>query len=132
MGGKRVQPKPKKKRMRKRTKFTILSIFNLTWYAVVVLILNACGHTVDTELTVGWFAAWTAELAILYGIKEITLDKVINLYEGQVVHDKKQLIEWDDHRRTPLYELKERTLAQDKMILGALKCARANGYSGEE
>ena len=64
MGGKRVQPKPKKKRMRKRTKFTILSIFNLTWYAVVVLILNACGHTVDTE-----FAAWTAELAILYGIK---------------------------------------------------------------
>ena len=65
MGGKRVQPKPKKKRMRKRTKFTILSIFNLTWYAVVVLILNACGHTVDTELTVGWFA----ELAILYGIK---------------------------------------------------------------
>ena len=69
MGGKRVQPKPKKKRMRKRTKFTILSIFNLTWYAVRVLILNACGHTVDTELTVGWFAAWTAELAILYGIK---------------------------------------------------------------
>lgn len=69
MGGKRVQPKPKKKRMRKRTKFTILSIFNLTWYAVVVLILNACGHTVDTELTVGWFVAWTAELAILYGIK---------------------------------------------------------------
>mgnify|MGYP000948312106 CR=1 FL=1 len=66
MSGKRVQPKPKK-RMRKRTKFTILS--NLTWYAVVVLILNACGHTVDTELTVGWFAAWTAELAILYGIK---------------------------------------------------------------
>ena len=69
MGGKRVQPKQKKKRMKKRTKFTILSIFNLTWYAVVVLILNACGHTVDTELTVGWFAAWTAELAILYGIK---------------------------------------------------------------
>ena len=54
-------------------------------------------------------------------LKEITLGKVINLYEGQVVHDKKQLIEWDDHRRIPLYELKERTLAQDKMILGALK-----------
>ena len=42
MGGKRVQPKSKKKRMRTRTKFTILSVFNLTWYA---------------------------ELAILYGIK---------------------------------------------------------------
>ncbi len=65
-------------------------------------------------------------------LKEITLDKVINLYEGIVVHDKQQLIEWDAHRRTPIYDLKKRTLAQDKMILGALNCARANGYSGEE
>ena len=65
-------------------------------------------------------------------LKEITLDKVINLYEGIVVHDKQQLIEWDAHRRTPIYDLKKRMLAQDKMILGALKCARANGYSGEE
>lgn len=65
-------------------------------------------------------------------LKEITLDKVINLYEGIVVHDKQQLIEWDAHRRTPIYDLKKRALAQDKMILGALKCARANGYSGEE
>ena len=65
-------------------------------------------------------------------LKEITLDKVINLYEGVVVHDKQQLIEWDAHRRTPIYDLKKRTLVQDKMILGALKCARANGYSGEE
>lgn len=65
-------------------------------------------------------------------LKEITLDKVINLYEGIVVHDKQQLIEWDAHRRTPIYDLKKRTLAQDKMILGALKCTRANGYSGEE
>lgn len=65
-------------------------------------------------------------------LKEITLDKVITLYEGIVVHDKQQLIEWDAHRRTPIYDLKKRTLAQDKMILGALKCARANGYSGEE
>lgn len=65
-------------------------------------------------------------------LREITLDKVINLYEGLVVHDRKQLIEWDAHRNTPLFELKERTLAQDRMILGALKCAKANGYSGEE
>ena len=65
-------------------------------------------------------------------LKEVTLDKLINLYEGLVVHDRKQLIEWKGHGHTPLYEIKERTLAQDKMILGALKCARANGYSGEE
>ena len=28
--------------------------------------------------------------------------------------------------------IKKQTLAQNKMILGALKCAKANGFSGEE
>ncbi|MEI3305790.1 MAG: hypothetical protein V8R40_07035 [Dysosmobacter sp.] len=65
-------------------------------------------------------------------LREVTLDKLINLYEGIVVHDRKQLIEWKDSCGIPLYEMKQRTLAQDKMILGALKCAKANGYSGEE
>lgn len=65
-------------------------------------------------------------------LREVTLDKLINLYEGIVVHDRKQLIEWKDHCGIPLYEMKQRTLAQDKMILGALKCAKASGYSGEE
>ena len=64
-------------------------------------------------------------------LREVTLDKLINLHEGIVVHDRKQLIEWKDHCGIPLYEMKQRTLAQDKMILGALKCAKANGYSGE-
>lgn len=64
-------------------------------------------------------------------LREVTLDKLINLYEGLVVHDRKQLIELKDHCGIPLYEMKQRTLAQDKMILGALKCAKANGYSGE-
>ena len=64
-------------------------------------------------------------------LREVTLDKLINLYEGIVVHDRKQLIEWKDHCGIPLYEMKKRTLAQDNMILGALKCAKANGYSGE-
>ena len=64
-------------------------------------------------------------------LREVTLDKLINLYEGLVVHDRKQLIEWKDHCGIPLYEMKQRTLAQDKMILDVLKCARANGYSGE-
>ena len=66
MSGKRTADKPK---MKKRTKFTILAVFNLTWYTVVVLIANFFDHTVSPELTVGWFAAWTAELALLYGIK---------------------------------------------------------------
>ena len=64
-------------------------------------------------------------------LREVTQDKLINLYEGLVVHDRKQLIEWKDHCGIPLYEMKQRTLAQDKMILGALKCAKANGYSGD-
>ena len=66
MSGKRTADKPK---MKKRTKFTILAVVNLTWYTVVVLIANFFDHTVSPELTVGWFAAWTAELALLYGIK---------------------------------------------------------------
>lgn len=64
-------------------------------------------------------------------LKDLTLDKLINLYEGVVVHDRKQIMEWDGHRGTPIYEVKQRTLVQDKMILGALKCARANGFTGE-
>ena len=68
MSGKRVDGKSKPK-MKKRTKFTILAVVNLTWYTVVVLIANFFDHTEAPELTVGWFAAWTAELALLYGIK---------------------------------------------------------------
>ena len=66
MSGKRTADKPK---MKKRTKFTILAVVNITWYTVVVLIANFFDHTVSQEMTVGWFAAWTAELALLYGVK---------------------------------------------------------------
>ncbi len=68
MGGKRTLSKPKPK-MKRRTKFTILAIFNLTWYAVAVLVLSAHDKVVPDSLTVAWFGAWTVELALLYGIK---------------------------------------------------------------
>lgn len=55
--------------MKKRTKFTIAAIVNLTWYCVSVLILSALGKAVPDSLTVAWFAAWTVELALLFGIK---------------------------------------------------------------
>ena len=42
-----------KPKMKKRTKFTILAVFNLTWYTVVVLIANFFDHAVSPELTVG-------------------------------------------------------------------------------
>lgn len=56
MSGKRVDGKSKPK-MKKRTKFTILAVVNLTWYTVVVLIANFFDHTVSPELTVGWATA---------------------------------------------------------------------------
>lgn len=61
--------KSNKIKMRKRTKFTIVAIVNIIWYTIAVLIINACGHEVQSELTIAWFAAWTAELALLAGIK---------------------------------------------------------------
>ena len=65
-------------------------------------------------------------------LKNLSIDKLVNLYEGIVVEDKKTLIEWDAHRGTPTYEMHQRSYNQDKMVLGALKCARAAGYTGEE
>lgn len=60
---------PKFKPLKRRTVFTIVSIFNLEWYTIVVLILSALDKTVPEELTVAWFAAWTVELGLLFGIK---------------------------------------------------------------
>lgn len=58
-----------RKRMRTRTKFVIIAMINITWYTIAVLWLSWKDHIVPAELTVAWFAAWTAELAILAGLK---------------------------------------------------------------
>lgn len=58
-----------KKKMKARTKFTILSVINLTWYAIAVLVLSYLDKTVPDSLTTAWFAAWTIELGLLFGIK---------------------------------------------------------------
>lgn len=58
-----------RKKMKKRTMFTIFAMFNLFWYTIAVLIANFHDHTVAPELTIAWFSAWTAELALLAGIK---------------------------------------------------------------
>ena len=44
-------------------------MFNLCWYCIAVLVLTAHDKVVPDSLTVAWFAAWTAELALLAGIK---------------------------------------------------------------
>lgn len=61
----------KKKRVpiKKRTLFVIAAMVNLTWYTIAVLIISWNDHIVPSELTVAWFAAWTAELALLAGLK---------------------------------------------------------------
>lgn len=56
-------------KMKKRDKYLIAAIFNLSWYCVAVLVLTAYDHAVPDSLTVAWFAAWTAELALLANIK---------------------------------------------------------------
>ena len=57
------------KALKKRDKYVLSAIVNLTWYCVVVLVLSALGKTVPDSLTIAWFAAWTVELALLFGIK---------------------------------------------------------------
>ena len=63
-----------KSKIKKRTKFTILSMVNIVWYTIIVLVMSAFGRTVPSELTVAWFAAWTIELALLFGIKVASKD----------------------------------------------------------
>lgn len=57
------------KKVKSRTKFTLVAVFNLEWYTVAVLYLSSINVTVPSELTVAWFAAWTVELGLLFGIK---------------------------------------------------------------
>lgn len=57
------------KKLRKRDKYLIAAVANLVWYCIAALILTGCDKTVPDSLTVAWFAAWTAELALLAGIK---------------------------------------------------------------
>ena len=57
------------KALKKRDKYVLMAIANLTWYCVAVLILSALGKSVPDSLTIAWFSAWTLELGLLYGIK---------------------------------------------------------------
>ena len=59
----------KLKNIKQRTIFTLVAMFNIVWYTVVVLFANFHDHVVQSELTVAWFSAWTVELALLFGIK---------------------------------------------------------------
>ena len=57
------------KALKKRDKYVLSAIVNLTWYCVAVLVLSSLGKTVPDSLTVAWFSARTVELGLLFGIK---------------------------------------------------------------
>ena len=59
----------KLKAMKKRDKYVLTAIANLTWYCIVALVLSALDKSVPDSLTVAWFSAWTIELGLLCGIK---------------------------------------------------------------
>lgn len=59
----------KLKAMKKRDKYVLTAIANLTWYCIAALVLSALDKSVPDSLTVAWFSAWTLELGLLYGIK---------------------------------------------------------------
>jgi len=65
-------------------------------------------------------------------LKHITLDNLIMEFEGIVVMDRKNVFLSEEAGSEALNESKRQRLKQDKMILGALKCAKANGFVGEE
>lgn len=62
-------PRAAARGVRKRDRYVWAAIFNLTWYCIVSLVLTANDKIVPDSLTVAWFAAWTAELALLTNIK---------------------------------------------------------------
>ena len=55
--------------MKKRTKFTIAAIVAIVAMGVVETILVANGTTYPDAFIIGWYAAWTVELALLFGLK---------------------------------------------------------------
>lgn len=58
-----------KKPVKRRTKFTVLAVVNLTWYCIAVIVAAFYDKIIPDALTIAWFSAWTAELALLAGIK---------------------------------------------------------------
>lgn len=61
--------KKKRRKLRNRTKFTIIAIVNIIWFTIAVLILCLKDKQVPDSLIIAWFSAWTVELALLFGIK---------------------------------------------------------------
>lgn len=60
--------------MKRRTKFTVVAILAIVAMGVAETWLVTQGQTFPDSFIIGWYAAWTAELALLAGIKIKTND----------------------------------------------------------
>lgn len=58
----------------------------------------------------------------------MSVDDVISYYIGRVVRDKKAILEESVSGGISRHE---KELQRDQMVLGALRCAKANGFVGE-
>jgi hypothetical protein len=58
----------------------------------------------------------------------VNIDDVISYYVGRVVKDKKALLEEPVSNDT---SRREKELRRDQIVLGALRCAKANEFIGE-
>ena len=55
--------------MKRRTKFTILAVAAIVGMGLAETWLVSRGQTYPDAFIIGWYAAWTAELALLFGLK---------------------------------------------------------------
>ena len=56
--------------MKKRTKFTILAVLMIVLLGLYMIICSIFNWQYPPDsFIVGWFSAWTVELALLFGIK---------------------------------------------------------------
>ncbi|MFR6626817.1 MAG: hypothetical protein ACLURW_11010 [Flavonifractor plautii] len=62
----------------------------------------------------------------------MNIDDVISYYEGKVVRDRKRVLTASPISEGVPRAVYEKELKRHKLVLGALKCAKANGFTGEE
>lgn len=62
----------------------------------------------------------------------MNIDDVISYYEGKVVRDRKRILTASPISEGVPRAVYEKELKWHKLVLCALKCAKANGFTGEE
>lgn len=62
----------------------------------------------------------------------MNVDDVISYYVGRVVRDKKYVQNTSVCSEGVTRSVYERELERDQIVLAALRCAKANGFCGED